>query len=223
MTLSIDDVIPRVAEGVFFSTPPRLPRGKHTLSRAEVAAAHRERLCIAVTELLAAGGYRSVGVKEIAGRAQVSLAAFYACFDSKDEAIFAAYDRFIAVLIDRLTAVPGGEDWDDYVERVMSAYLRTLASDVVAGRAFQVEMDALGRAGRARRRDALHAIADLLHEKHAAFDAQAAARLPGNAYVAAVYGVRQLACDELDRGPDGDVEGLVPQISQWVSLVFAAR
>ena len=222
VTMTVE-AVPRVTEGIIFRTPSPLPRGKHTLSRDEVAATHHERLCIAVTELMSAMGYRSVGVKEIAARAQVSLAAFYACFRSKDEAIFAAYDRFIGVLIDRMTKVPVGDDWDDYVERLIGAYLRTLASDVVAGRAFQVEMDALGHQGRARRREALHAMASLLQAKHADFDAEAARRLPSNAYVAAVYGVRQLACDELDLGPDGDVEGLVPQISQWVSVVFGSR
>ena len=215
----VEDV-PRVAEGLFFRTPPRLPRGKHTLSREDVAAAHRERLCIAVTELVAAVGYRNVGVKEIAARAQVSLAAFYATFGSKDEAMFAAYDRFVAVLSDRLTAVPAGDDWDDYVERLMGAYLRTLASDVVVGRAFQVELDALGHEGRARRRQVLQGIARLVQAKHAEFDAVAATRLPQNAYIAAVYGVRQLASDELDRGDEADVERLVPQVSQWVSMVF---
>ena len=50
-----------------------------------------------MTELLAAGGYRSFGAREVAARAGVSLSAFYACFENKDECIFSGYDRFIEV------------------------------------------------------------------------------------------------------------------------------
>lgn len=94
----------RIASGLFFSVPDTLPRGRHGLSREQVAAAHRERLMIAATELMAAGGYRGVGVREVCARASVSAAAFYACFPDKEACIYAAYERFIGVLTDRLTA-----------------------------------------------------------------------------------------------------------------------
>lgn len=61
-------VTARITEGVFFTTPPDLPRGRHELSRDDVLTAQRERLMIATTELMADSGYQGVGVRQIAKR-----------------------------------------------------------------------------------------------------------------------------------------------------------
>ena len=50
--------VPRVRDGVFFTLPEALPRGRHKLTREQVTDAQRERLLAAVTELLAGRGYR---------------------------------------------------------------------------------------------------------------------------------------------------------------------
>lgn len=213
--------LPGVSDGVFFTAPPALPRGKHALSKDEVVAAQRERMMIAVTELLAARGPREVGPKEVCARAGLSLSAFYACFDSKEACVFAAYDRFIEVLLGRLLGV-GGEDlaWRPYVEAIIGAYVGTLASDLVVARAFQVEMDAMGSPARQRRRDALSAMAALLREKHTAWDPTAHERLPADAYLAGVYGLRQLVSDELERAPEPDLVELGRRAAEWVAELF---
>ena len=64
----------------------------------------------AVTELLAARGYRGFGVGDIATRAGVSLGTFYDCFESKDACVFAGYDRFIEVLLTKMAAVDVPDD-----------------------------------------------------------------------------------------------------------------
>ena len=66
-----------VRDGVFFTLPEALPRGRHNLTREQVGDAQRERLLAAVTELLAARGYRGFGVGDVATRAGVSLGTFY--------------------------------------------------------------------------------------------------------------------------------------------------
>ncbi len=48
--------IERVRDGVFFTLPDALPRGRHQLTRGQVTDAQRARLLVAVTELLAARG-----------------------------------------------------------------------------------------------------------------------------------------------------------------------
>ena len=101
-----DGVEPKIADGAFLADPGVLPRGRHGLTREQVLEVQRERLLIAATELLAAHGYRGFGAGEIAGRAGVSLAAFYDCFENKDACVFAGYDRFIEVLLERMGSVP---------------------------------------------------------------------------------------------------------------------
>jgi AcrR family transcriptional regulator len=187
-----------VREGVYFTTPPALPRGRHVLDRGEVVTAQRERLMIAATEIMASDGYRAVGVREIAARARVSRAAFYECFADKDECVVAAYDRFIGVLIDRVVgALQTTTHWSSTVEVVIGAYLETLQSDLVVARAFQVEMDGLGRRARDQRRTALTGMARMLKEQRDLLW-PGAEHVPLNAYVAAVYAIRQMASDELD-------------------------
>ena len=57
--------IPCVKNGVYFTVPENLPRGRHKVPTEMIVSAQRERMLIAVTELMAALGYRNFGVKEI--------------------------------------------------------------------------------------------------------------------------------------------------------------
>jgi len=140
--------VERISDGVFFSIPATLPRGRHELTRDQVLAVQRERLMIAMTELMATRGYEPIGIRDVAARAGVSSAAFYECFADKRECVFAAYDRFIGVLLERLAqAATLRTTWDGWVLAMIRAYLDTLQQDLVVGRAFQVEMDAVGSEG----------------------------------------------------------------------------
>ncbi|KQY59874.1 hypothetical protein ASD11_10170 [Aeromicrobium sp. Root495] len=220
-------------DGVFFTRPGPFPRGKHGLTRDDVLAMQRERLMIASTELLAGRGYAGVRVRQVCERAGMSLSAFYECFDSREDVIHAAYDRFIDVLLRRLLAVPGQDTtWEAYVEDVMTAYFGALQVDLVVARAFQVEMDAMGWAARDRRRESLGILAEILRQKHVEWDPAASERIPAPVYLTAVYGVRQLASDALDRvpgSPDEDDEAVRSSIERvrldaigWVTLLFAS-
>jgi AcrR family transcriptional regulator len=139
--------LPTVRDGVFFTLPEALPRGRHNLTREQVTDAQRERLLAAVTELLAGRGYAGFGVGDVAGRAGVSLGTFYACFGGKDACIFAGYDRFIEVLLRNVAAVDlPNEDRAALTDALVGAYLETLGQDLVVARAYQVEIDALDTA-----------------------------------------------------------------------------
>src|SRR5215207_2332482 len=128
-----------VRDGVFFTLPEALPRGRHKLTREQVTGAQRERMLAAVTELLAGRGYAGFGVGDVAGRAGVSLGAFYGCFGGKDACVFAGYDRFIDVLLRRMAAVDvPGDDRTALTRALIGAYLDTLRQDLVVARAYQV-------------------------------------------------------------------------------------
>jgi AcrR family transcriptional regulator len=211
-----------IRDGVFFTLPDALPRGRHNLTREQVQDVQRERLLIATTELLAARGYRGFGHADIAKRAGVSLAAFYDCFAGKDECIFAGYDRFIAALVARLSAI----DTDNNtrlgaIEQLLGAYLDTLEADPVVARAYQVEIDALGPPARARRRAALNGIAEYLRKiaQRIAPDAE----LPWSAFIGLVYAERQLAADLLDTDPEPSFAELRADMGAWLADVFRER
>jgi AcrR family transcriptional regulator len=212
------DPIPGVRSGVFFTTPAPLPRGRHGLSRDTVRAAQRERLMAAATELLAASGYRGFGAGDVARRAGVSLAAFYDNFTDKDAAVFAGYDRFIDVLLGRLTrADVSSGDRVALSRTLLMAYLETLQADLVVARAYQVEIDSLGPTARERRRDSLERFAAHLRE------VIGDAALPDSAYLGVVYAARQLASDALDREPAPDLVALGDDLTTWVADLFRVR
>jgi AcrR family transcriptional regulator len=223
-TLNQEPVV--VTDGVFFTAPAPLPRGRHGLRREQVLDAQRERLLAAATELLAAHGYRGFGPGEIATRAAVSLAAFYDCFTNKEACIFAGYDRFIEVLLARMTGIDlDGMDRAQITQALIDAYLNTLQSDLVVGRAYQVEIDALGPPARERRRNSLQLFANYIQEVTARTspDGKPPEDLPPSAYIGVVYAVRQLASDALDREPEPDLVKLGEELRIWISDLLRQR
>jgi AcrR family transcriptional regulator len=213
-----------VADGVFFTLPESLPRGRHRLSREQVHEAQSERLLAATTELLAARGYRGFGIGDVASRAGVSLQAFYKCFESKDACVFAGYDRFIAVLLQKMVAVEvTPDDRPGYTAALLDAYLATLQEDLVVARAYQVEIDALGASARARRRDSLTLFAKFIREEDARASGDGQPSQPWSAYIGVVYAARQLASDALDTSAKPDLAALGDDLRTWISGLFGER
>ncbi len=214
-------MIAPVNEGVFFTTPEMIPKGRHGLEHDEVLRRQRERSMIAATELLAAGGYRSLGVRDLAGRARVSQPAFYESFEDKDACLLAAYDRFTEVLSRRmLEAVGDPPDWQETVARVVRGYLGALESDLVVARAFHVELGAMGRVARERQRNALETISGML-KGYRDMLYPGAEHVPPLAYAAGVHAVRQSTTDLLDAHDDPDLTGLADDLVPWLAAMLA--
>lgn len=221
-----DARVEQVRDGVFFTVPDALPRGRHKLAREAISTAQRERLLAAVTELLAARGYRGFGIADIATRAGVSLGTFYECFEGKDACVFAGYDRFIEVLLGQMAAVETPEDdRPALVVGLLGAYLETLQDDLIVARAYQVEIDALGAPARERRREALTLFATYIRDRLAQTtdDGRPPPELPWTAYIGVVYAARQLASDALDTAAQPDLAALEADLEVWIADLVRAR
>lgn len=219
------DAVPRIVDEVFFTRPPRLPRGPHRLERTAVKLAQRERFLIAFTELLAARGYYNVTINDIASRSGTSKTAFYDCFGSLDECAEAAYDRFVEVLLQGMVAYNDTPVGERGVEVTIMAYLSMLERDLVVARAFQLELNNEGRIGRAKRRAALVRFAELVRAEHqgmARHDDTMATTLSLDAYLAIVYAVRQFASDALDEAAHPDLAGIAPRLEPWITASLRA-
>jgi AcrR family transcriptional regulator len=213
----------RVTPGVFFAELAVLPRGRHTLTRDQVRAIQRERLMVAITELMAERGYRNVTIQDIVGRAGVSRSAFYDCFTRKEDCAFAAYDRFIEVLLTAIAQrTADSADWESFIVGLLDGYVSTLVRDLVVARAFQIEMDAVGPEARKRRRRALRRFAAFIRsqQERLAADDPTLQTLPDEPYLGAVYAARQVACDALDQRRTADLLALVPRLSGWMAAGF---
>ena len=212
--------LPRITDGVFFTTPARLPKGPHGLSRDEVREIQRERLMIAYTELVAAHGYHDVGVRDLVARSTMSRSAFYDCFENLDLCADAAYQRFITVLLTEMTSQLTRTAVSHDIPVLIGAYLGTLQRDLVVARAFQLEFDAAGRTARRRRRDALRLMAEFLraeHNKLAADDPTLDPDLNLEVFLGAIYAIRQLTSDLLDTEDEHDLSVLLPRVSEWLT------
>jgi AcrR family transcriptional regulator len=213
----------RITPGVFFGELAVLPRGRHTLTRDQVHDIQRERVMVAMTELMAARGYRNVSIGDIVARAGVSRTAFYDCFASKEDCAFAAYDRFIDVLLSAIAERTADRpDWDSFIVGLLDGYVSTLVRDLVVARAFQIEMDAVGPSARARRRKALKRFATFIRQQQQrlAGDDPSLQQLPEETYLGAVYAARQVACDALDQDRIDDLLAVVPRMSAWMAASF---
>ena len=216
-------VVARVKEGLFFAKPAVLPRGRHGLPRQQALTLQRERMMAAITELMAERGYEPVRVGDVSERAGVSRATFYECFENKQDCAFAAYDRFIEVLLQRIApALDPAKGAQAYAEAILEAYLGTLEDDPVVGRAFLHEIDAAGAPARSRRRDSLRAFAEGIRHHHeivAEYDGSMRL-LPDIGYLGVVYGVRQVASDALDQSREPDLRCLIPDLTRWILAAF---
>lgn len=182
----------------------------------------------AFAELVSNRGLADVTVTDVVAHASVSRAAFYSCFDDLAGCGDAAYDRFIAVLLERLaSALDPTADWKMFVDSAVRAYLETLQSDPVVARAMQIEMDAAGKAARLRRRNALGSIAGVIRSRHVLLleEDPSMGSLPDEAHLGFVYAVRQLACDALEDDPEPDLLALIDPCVQWIraSVLGAAN
>ena len=126
------------------SSLARLPRGRHGLSRDEVARSQRERMLRALAEVVSEQGYANTSVADVLRRAGVSRETFYQQFSSKEECFLETFDLAGEILLER---VAGGLSGGDPVERfdgLLGAYLETLASEPAYARVYLVESHAVG-------------------------------------------------------------------------------
>ena len=155
-----------------FSAGRPLPRGPHRLSREEVEQSQRARLLLGIAEVVATKGYAATSVADVLTRAGVSRTTFYELFDDKLDCFLAAYqmasDVLLELMAEELDEPEHADDSTPFekLERLLSAYLRTLAENPVLARVFLVEVYAAGPRAIQRRSDSLEQLVDLVAPTH---------------------------------------------------------
>lgn len=206
-----------------FEVDGALPRGRHQLSRDEVAASQRLRIMGALAELMAEVGYAGATIGDVAARAGVSRSAFYAHFEDKQACLFAAYESFAETLLLRMAAQVDDESgWYVLVAAITTEYLQALEDDLSVARAFLLEMDAAGAAARATQRATYRQFAEFLKDRHDAFRQAdpTLGPLPFSTFHGLVLGSRALVCDLLSREPDARPTVLAPDIMLWITATI---
>ena len=142
------------------------------MTRQEVERSQRDRLLWGAVESIAEQGYAATSVAEIIRRAGVSRTTFYQLFEDKLDCFLAAYRMasgvVAAVLAEELVRIEADRDVApiDQLDRLLDAYLRTLADNPVLSRVFLVEVYAAGPEAIAQRRASLDQFVDLVAATH---------------------------------------------------------
>jgi AcrR family transcriptional regulator len=181
----------------------QLPRGRHGLSREEVAASQRGRMLEACFRVVAEKGYTRFTVADVLAAAGVSRETFYEHFRDKEDCFLAAYELSVeAVLAAMRHADPGGDgDPLDRYEEMMRGYLDLMAREDGYARVFLVDVYAAGERALVRRREVLDRFTEVVAELVGA--RSAADRFACEALVAAVSSMVtvRVAAGDLDEIP----------------------
>jgi AcrR family transcriptional regulator len=127
------------------ASPPRLPRGRHGLTREQVAADQRTRMLAAMVDAMADKGYVATSVADVIAGAGVSRETFYQQFASKLDCFLAAFAVAEEVVVGAMAEAAAGDGAPaDRADRAVTAYLDTLAAEPGVARLFLVEVHAAG-------------------------------------------------------------------------------
>jgi hypothetical protein len=108
--------------------------------------------------------------------------------------------------------------WREYIQASVEGYIGALAADPVVARAFQFEMDVIGGKARERRRSVAAAFAEsrLAAQEQMRTTDPLLKRRPLTSHLAAVLGMREVACDLLAQSGEPDFLETIPELVDWV-------
>ncbi len=193
----------------------QLPRGRHRISREDVAESQRRRLLSGVTKALVEEGFARLTVEHVVTNAGVSRKTFYEYFDSREACLLAAYDaasRELWMVGEEAAATVEG--WPARVVAALAATASFLAADPERAHLFTREARVAGPEVAARQRADAERAAALLR---AGRDEDAAAKdLPDATELTLVENLAALIGANVLSGVAEMLPSLVPQLAEYL-------
>jgi AcrR family transcriptional regulator len=168
----------------------------------------RERLTDAVTRAGAECGYRAVDIERVAVYAGLSVDDFDRHFESKDQCLLAAIDRFLD------EACEGVRDWPERVHVTVRSALEFISELEAAARLFMVEAICTGEAGMERRSASIEGAALMLKQGRLLYPE--AADLPDATERTLVAGMVMLVSTHLLHEDGRDLPELTGEVTEMV-------
>jgi AcrR family transcriptional regulator len=174
----------------------------------------RERLLVAVIQVVGLRGYARASAAETARAAGVSRATFYRHFRSKRECFVAACDSVLGGLLDEAEQKAArSRDWSSRVGEVLRLLLERLAGDPQLARSCVVELPAAGRDGYRVQDRAVDRLAAILAPR----PGEGGAPVPRSTLAQLLGGgVWELVHVTIVRGSPADLPGLLPDLHEWI-------
>jgi AcrR family transcriptional regulator len=123
----------------------------------------RERIALAMVEIVAGHGIAAVSVESLCARAQVNSGHFDRCFADLEDCFLSLHDELMAELCERLTvAADAATNWHDRMWAAGWAAMRFIQENPVRARFLLVEVNGVGSGAQGRRDRIVQRCADLL-------------------------------------------------------------
>ncbi len=199
---------------------PRLPPGRHGLSRKFVARNQRQRLVAATVAVVAAHGVDGAPVATICAAAGVSRRVFYANFESRQDCVLTVYDESLARLCAAAReAAADAPDWPRQVVTRLRAALELFAAEPDLARFCLIAPQRAGGAPAARYRQAMNEALVCL-----ASGRPATSRQPSEGVaVALIGGIAALVSHDLEASGSVGLEALLPDLVELFLSPYLGR
>jgi|SRR5262245_11825331 len=184
---------------------PGLPQAIEALPCCE------QRILWATVRLAAEKGFESVSVFDVTERARVSRATFYELFESRDDCLFAAYERLIDAMVAYVgRAFEGAAPWPVRIRRALGAALEAVSVEPEVARMAAVDVPAVKPEAQRRYRGAMERFIPLFREGRRY--AQPGTVLPPDLERLAVASTEAMIADEVAAGRARQLPTLLPDI-----------
>ena len=193
----------------------QLPRGRHRISREDVAESQRRRLLVGVTKALVEEGFARMTVEHVVTNAGVSRKTFYEYFDSREACLLAAYDTASEELWRVGEEAAGAvEGWPAQVGAVLTAAALFLAADSERAHLFTREARVAGPEIAARQSADAERAAALLRAGRS--ESAETKGLPEATELILVENLAALIGANVLSGVTEMLPGLVPQLAEYL-------
>lgn len=193
----------------------RLPPGRHTLAREQVAASQCARLQAAMIACVAKHGYANTRLRDLARAARVSPNVFSTLYQDKEDLFLATHDAIAAAEIERVHAAAAGEgSWDQRLRDALGAFIEVVIAEPAAAYLAVVEIHAVGTKALEHQQATLAAHEALM--RAILSGAPHGASVTDTTIKAIVAGVRAIIHHRLSQGDPQALVGLIEPVHAWV-------
>jgi AcrR family transcriptional regulator len=190
-----------------------LPTGSHGLDPELVKADQRERLRKAMIELIAAKGYPSVRILDLAKLAHVSQPTFYSLFGDKEDLFLSAYDEIAqqtARTVLAAYAIEGSQD--ERMRAAMRGFAELAVAEPTAMSLLMLGAFGAGAKALERRRSMLETLEASILASRDGGPARGKADLTVKAILG---GIREVTAERLRSGREHELPELVDELADW--------
>jgi len=179
----------------------------------------RERILVAMVEIVAKRGYHGATIEHIVKRAGVSRATFYEYFDNREDCVLAGFDEAAVELQRRMeTAIAEADDWPGQVRAALAVFLEHTVANPAQARTCIVESVTVGPVAMERYERALSTFVPLFRRGRELGEADG--ELPDELEDLIIGGLVWMVHQRLLRNEIDEIRALLPTMLEFALVPY---